>query len=689
MDRFLARTTLVAVCLLAATCGPRRFPWSSEGIHPQKAEISSAVRTLNPGYDRLRSRILVREITRPTRANLDFAAYHANVITLDQAPAEGVSPASSVPGEGELFGGVLQEGSIVAGIGETPLTAEEIGRPLAFSPLVDVLSAWNYDLASPLEDARTAVRSESWGHARNIQVTYQEITTLYRHTSKDGIQWWVEIEFRPWALLFEGMPDSDADGCAEIFGRLRPGMIRPEVNDYLDTVYTAKVLDRSQITAWANELASYWYPSYNTDIVDLGQATSWPSEQAEQQVVSEVEGFVVENPAVVMRGKPTGETLYNVFVVPGLATEAVDTGKEHAVSATDGERRVKSITQPLLQELVSQLQDNGQGSWAAWAAKVGEHHSRLKKILADRPERLKAIEGRDGFLFFRDSIEYVVGGDLREQARGKDPFPAIVDFKDYLESLGVDFLLVPIPTKLEVFPYRLLPGEAGHGKLPILKPTGRKFLCELSQAGVEVVDLLDPFLDARGRRKPGEELLYQHQDTHWTDRGLQLAARLLAERIRRYPWYEQLVEKRTEYRTKKVTFRRHGDLVSRLAEREKKRYRPQELIGNQVVNPDGELYTDDAASPIVILGDSFTGVFQRTYCRHAGVSAHLAKEIGYPVDLVMSYGGGPNVRRKLMRRGEDDLRTKRLVIWMFAARDLYDYWEDWEPLARKSPESGQ
>jgi alginate O-acetyltransferase complex protein AlgJ len=65
---------------------------------------------------------------------------------------------------------------------------------------------------------------------------------------------------------------------------------------------------------------------------------------------------------------------------------------------------------------------------------------------------------------------------------------------------------------------------------------------------------------------------------------------------------------------------------------------------------------------------------------HAGVSAHVAREIGYPLDLVMSYGGGPNVRQKLLRRGWDSLAEKRIVIWMMTARDLYDYWEDWEPL---------
>ena len=102
-----------------------------------------------------------------------------------------------------------------------------------------------------------------------------------------------------------------------------------------------------------------------------------------------------------------------------------------------------------------------------------------------------------------------------------------------------------------------------------------------------------------------------------------------------------------------------------------------------MVNPDGTLYEDDPDSPIVILGDSFTGVYELMDCEHAGVSAHIAKEIGYPVDLLMSYGGVPNVREKLVRRGLDKLAGKKLIVWMMTARDLYDYAEGWQRLDKK------
>jgi hypothetical protein len=104
------------------------------------------------------------------------------------------------------------------------------------------------------------------------------------------------------------------------------------------------------------------------------------------------------------------------------------------------------------------------------------------------------------------------------------------------------------------------------------------------------------------------------------------------------------------------------------------------------VNADGTLYEDDPDSPIVILGDSFTGVYELMDCEHSGVSAHIAKEIGYPVDLVMSYGGGPNVREKLLRRGESKLASKKLVIWMMTARDLFDYAEGWQNNSHGNPQ---
>jgi alginate O-acetyltransferase complex protein AlgJ len=298
--------------------------------------------------------------------------------------------------------------------------------------------------------------------------------------------------------------------------------------------------------------------------------------------------------------------------------------------------------------------------------------TRLKRM----PRQVKAVAGSDGYLFFQNSLKYVVGGDLEKQRKGKNPLPIIVEFKRQLERRGVDFLFVPVPTKLEVYPEKLAPSFEPLGGA-IVNPYIRKFLLGLCQQGVEVVDLLPVFLSGKGG---AGEPLYQRQDTHWTDRGLRLAAERLSTRIQQYPWYAELARHRRAFAQRDTSFTRFGDLHSRLPEAEQKKYTPETLVAHQVLGPDQQPYSDDPESPIVLLGDSFTAVYQLMDAEHAGVSAHVARGIGYPLDLVMSYGGGPNVRQKLLRRGWDSLSSKRLVIWMMTARDLYDYWEDWESL---------
>jgi hypothetical protein len=663
---------------IGAGCGAthHKFPWPLKPAEEVAAARVAEVQTVGPEYDRTRSRVLVRKVLRPTRANLDYAAYHQNVVTYSPGGGAASGPAGAVPSEEEVFGGVLVPGSIRSSLALTPLSEEERRHPMAFSPLVDVLSQWNYEKSSPLDDARAEVRAESWGLKKSIQVTFQEIAEVYLH---EGRELWVRIEFQKWPRLFENMPDEDGDGFCEIYGRLKPDLVAEEVLGYIKGEYQGRLIDRRGVRAWANELASYWYPSYNTDVFDLGKNTSWPVPDTEPEVVSELAGFSVDDPTVIIRGKPHGKYIYNVFIVEGLAAKKPEEKAPKKPLAERLKRHpVTTRLEPQIARLEKELEQ--QGSWEKWANSLKAFHRQIRRKLKNRPKKLRTLIGREGFLFYRNSMDYVVGGDLQKQPQNKNPFPVIVEFKDFLKECGVDFLVVPVPTKVEVFPDKLLSGKFDIQKLPVLNPYGRKLLLELTQAGVEVVDLLPAFLKARAERKPEDEPLYQPLDTHWTDRGLRLAAGIVAERIKRYPWYKDLEKSAVEFSVEKVTFKLRGDLVSRLAPREQPKYQPDTRVGHKVKLPDGTLYDDDLESSIVLLGDSFTAVFQRTPCRNAGVSAHIAERIRYPLDLVMSYGGGPGVRKVLLRRGVDDLKKRRLVIWLFTARDMYNYWEDWEPL---------
>jgi alginate O-acetyltransferase complex protein AlgJ len=203
------------------------------------------------------------------------------------------------------------------------------------------------------------------------------------------------------------------------------------------------------------------------------------------------------------------------------------------------------------------------------------------------------------------------------------------------------------------------------------------------------MDLPD-FLKAKQSDGKFNEALYQKHDTHWTLRGLQIAAQCIAGRIKQYSWYGELVKNASGYTLKDTSCLRLGDIVDRLPEGERSAYPPDLLAAQQVFSnnpdrgPDRGLYkAGNRDAPIMLMGDSFTGVFELVDCKGAGVGAHIAAAAGIPVDIITSWGGGPLVRAKMLRARKNDLAKKRLVIYMMVARDLYDYSQNWLPLETK------
>ena len=658
--------------VLACHVGGGKYPWGeAEGKPAEHAEV----RTLNDGYARTRSKVWVRQIQRPTRAALDYAAYHANFMIADLEP-ESPLAGDQKPDTSKPFANVVDSASLTSDIGKTGLSAAERQQPLAFPPLSERLQSRKVEGADKLAEAGSAIRAEKWGLPLPPGTTGQQLSELFVHQPASGpAELWAKIEFQPWLPAFKGSADQDGDGYPEIYGRLQSALSTPAIVAEIEQDYVAKVLSPSEVKAWANQLSSYWYPSFNTDL--LPTADTWPDAQTEPEIKQELGARSFASPAIVLRGKPQGKPTYNVFLIGGASEN-----KESAPSTQLklAKTRPTPDPKPLTERLQAELQREGKGDYAKWQAALAPFQEHCRKRLKAMPPKVKALAGRDGFLFYRNSLEYVVGGDLEQQKKGKNPLPIIVEFKKQLDLLGVDFLFVPVPTKVEVYPEKLDPDFEGLDG--VVNPYFRKLLASLSREGVEVVDLLPALLAAKADKTPGLELLFQHQDTHWTDRGLRLAADQLSARVKRYPWYAELSKHGSKFGLRETSFTRFGDLQSRLPEAEQKKYTPETLVAHQVLRPNKQPYDDDPESPVVLLGDSFTGVYELTDAEHAGVSAHIARGISYPLDLVMSYGGGPNVRQKLLRRGTESLGGKKLVIWMMTARDLYNYWEDWEPLKK-------
>ena len=681
--------------LVACHMGAAKYPWSAGTDHVPAAR--SDVRTLNEGYDRTRSTVLVRRVDRPTRAALDYAAYHANFMIADLPPENPPPTTGGAVDTSNPFHGSIEKATLTADVNRTPLTESERAHPLAFAPLVQFLQSKRVEGSDLLEGLGGAVRDEAWGLPHGPESATQSLSEVFLHAGSGGApaEIWAKIEFVPWFKALGDLPDQDGDGYPELYGRVKADLVNPAVTLAVQKEYGERLLTPAEVKGWANQLASYWYPSFNTDLQPPGAA--WPDDHTEADIKHELGERVFSAPTIVLRGKPAGKATYEIFLVNACGPDAPCTSESSSAkppasssASPAGGTAVKLArsapspqTQAVIDAVGHELSEAGGGSWAKWAAKVAPLHDAIRQKLRSTPPKIKAVAGGGGFLFYRNGLEFVAGGDLEKQRKGKNPLPIIVEFAKELKAHGVDFLFVPVPTKEEIFPdeidprFKPLVGQ-------VVNPYARKFLMSLGQAGVEVVDLLPTFLAARSAGDGvQQEPLFQHQDTHWTDRGLRMAADIVSARVRRYGWYAELASHKRTFSAKETSFTRFGDLYSRLPDALKGPYKPETLIAHQVFAEGGAPYEDDPDSPIVVLGDSFTGVYELTDAEHAGVSAHIAKAISFPVDLVMSYGGGPNVRQKLMRRGADALSTKKLVIWMMTDRDLYNYWEDWEPLANK------
>jgi alginate O-acetyltransferase complex protein AlgJ len=680
LDRVTSRWLLLATLSSAVVpaCGGAgaKYPWGEAARSP--AVEHADVHTLNEGYAREKSQVWVREVTRPTRANLDYAAYHANFMIADPPP-ETELVTTTPPQTAKPFTGLLDPGSLTSDLSKLPLTPEERKQPMAFAPLSEFLQARKVPGAEGLAEVGAAVHSEKWGLSLPPGTSGQSLSEVYLHQPASGpAELWAKVELEPWFKPLSGSSDQDGDGFPELYGKVVATSFTPELAKAIAQDYQAPLLGPAEIKAWANQLSSYWYPSFNTDLIPAG--ATWPDEQTEANIKQELGGHAFTAPSIVLRGKPQGKPTYNVFLIHTDAKAEGDAPAKPALvlAKTKPTPNAAPVSEAIERELATQ----GGGSWAKWTAQLAPFHDVLRKRLKAMPAKTKALAGEGGFLFYKNGLEYVAGGDLEKQRKGKNPLPIIVEFKRELDAQGVDFLFVPVPDKLEIYPEKLDPDfKALSGQ--VVNPSVRKLLVSLAKEGVEVVDLLPEFLRARKSSSAGsEQFLYQHQDTHWNDRGLRLAADMLSARVKKYPWYAELAKHKRVFEQRDTSFTRFGDLQSRLPEAEQKNYAPENLLAHQIIGPDKQPYDDDPDSPVVLLGDSFTGVYELTDAEHAGVSAHVARGVSYPLDLVMSYGGGPNVRQKLLRRGEASLGTKKLVIWMMTARDLYNYWEDWEPLKK-------
>jgi hypothetical protein len=108
-------------------------------------------------------------------------------------------------------------------------------------------------------------------------------------------------------------------------------------------------------------------------------------------------------------------------------------------------------------------------------------------------------------------------------------------------------------------------------------------------------------------------------------------------------------------------------------------FKVQQVVGHVVYDTTRTPFKDDfRKAKILILGDSFSRIYQTDSPVNAGWIAHFAKEVGRPVASIVSDGGASTLVREKLARKAGVLKGKKLLIWEFVERDLRFGAEGWK-----------
>lgn len=335
-----------------------------------------------------------------------------------------------------------------------------------------------------------------------------------------------------------------------------------------------------------------------------------------------------------------------------------------------------------------------------------------KVVLGKNSSRLSS----DPWLFYRQDVEFLVQPsplDVRS-AKLDNPISAISKFREQLKAKGVELLVVIVPGKPSISPERLTGKDAtaptfGHGK---------KILDSLAALGFNTVDLYTPLWNAKADdAKLGA--LYLNDDTHWTPRGAELAAREISAKVRELAnsGAVNIGPETMNYVATDSVADRMGDIGEMSGLNKFSVFKSQRVVGHVVSQ---ETVTERAAAPtapdsadsaiatadsstaavapqqviydttrtpfkddfrkskILILGDSFSRIYQTDAPVNAGWIAHFAREMKRPVSSIVSDGGASTLVREKLARKANVLKGKKLLIWEFVERDLRFGAEGWK-----------
>ncbi len=260
----------------------------------------------------------------------------------------------------------------------------------------------------------------------------------------------------------------------------------------------------------------------------------------------------------------------------------------------------------------------------------------------------------------------------------RSPVHVISGYARTLAQRGIDFVFMPIPTRVALYPEHFPGMDAPPAGFAGTGPAYRFFLQALCEAGVDVVDLWPSFAAARDADPAStDEHLFLDKDMHWTPRAVGLAADALTAHLAAQlaargkdaqltlpgpPQQVTLTRARETWVLKKPWFDAENPPT-------------QDVWFERVLGPDGEpAHASERSSPVLLIGDSFAGQYQE---RGADLGSLFYARSGLALDVIsIPAGAALRVWKTLARRGPGGLAGKRLVIYVVSAEALAN--PDWE-----------
>jgi alginate O-acetyltransferase complex protein AlgJ len=279
-----------------------------------------------------------------------------------------------------------------------------------------------------------------------------------------------------------------------------------------------------------------------------------------------------------------------------------------------------------------------------------------------------SIEGSDGWRFLpseKTFADKLMAPDLA--AMVAPAANAIADFQTQLQAEDIALLVVPVPPKIVMAPE---PAGVSAEDAAKMRAGWEKILAELRARGVAVLDLAGDFSAA-----PAD--FYCRRDTHWSGRGIELAADGIGT------WLAQST-----------------DLTAGAGPAGA--WKKQDIkgdLGGETEAVDlwfaaGPFATDQRTHPLVLLGDSHVLVFHSGGDLHAtgaGLPDRLGAALGSSPDVLGVRGSGATSSRiALARRARADdayLDAKKAVVWCFAGREFTEA-DGWKKVPLRKPGGG-